>query len=41
MKRFKMNPEKRLEIIGLLRYYGVCESDIIGIINRMEGIIDG
>jgi len=36
-----MNSGKKLEIIGLLRYYGVCESDIIGIINRIEGIIDG
>jgi len=36
-----MNPDKKLEIIGLLRYYGVSESDIIGIVNRMEVIIDG
>jgi len=36
-----MNPDKKLEIIGLLRYYGVSESDIIGIVNRIEVIIDG
>ena len=36
-----MNTEKKNDIIGLLRYYGVCDSDIVGIVNRMEMIIDG
>ena len=36
-----MNPDKKLEIIGLLRYYGVSESDILGIVNRTEEIVDG
>jgi len=35
-----MNQDKKSDVIGLLRYYGVYELDIMGIINRLEEILD-
>jgi len=35
-----MNQDKKSDIVGLLRYYGVYELDIMGIVDRMEKILD-